>query len=85
MGPRERARSPAERERQGGEVPMTIIIWLLEFVVCWIICVLVVTNIDPLVTRFSAWIDLKILKKDAPGTLAVTTVEASLEEERIRR
>jgi hypothetical protein len=64
---------------------MTIIAWLLEFVVCWLVCILVVTHIDPLVTRFSAWIDLKILKKDAPGILAVTTVENRVDDDPIRR
>ncbi len=64
---------------------MTIIVWLLEFVLCWIVCVLVVTNIDPIVTRFSAWIDREILKRDVPGTLAATIVENRVDDERILR
>lgn len=64
---------------------MTIIIWLLEFLLCWVICALVVTNLDPLVTRVSAWIDLKILKRDSPANLAATTVESRVDDDRILR
>jgi hypothetical protein len=64
---------------------MSVVVWLLEFVVCWIVCILVVTNIDPLVDRFSLWFDSKVLKRDAPGVLAVTTVETRIDDKPSRR
>lgn len=64
---------------------MNIVVWLLEFAVCWLICVLVVTNMEPHVTRFSEWIDSRLLKRNAPRTLAVRPIESRVDEDQIRR
>ena len=64
---------------------MSVIVWLLEFAICWLFCVLVITRLDPLVTRFSAWIDSRLLKRDLTGTLAVSPVESRVEDSRIHR
>jgi hypothetical protein len=64
---------------------MDVIVWLLEFIACWLVCVLVITKVDPLVTRFSAWIDISLLKRDPTVGLVVSPVENRVEDPQARR
>jgi hypothetical protein len=64
---------------------MDVIVWLLEFIACWLVCLLVITKVDPLVTRFAAWIDVNLLKKAPTTSLVVSPVESRVDDPRTRR
>jgi hypothetical protein len=74
-----------DRVRRRRRKLMTVIVWLLEFAICWLICVLVITRVDPLVTKVSSWIDSRLLKRVTTGTLLVKPVENRIDEARPRR